>query len=144
MKGSSAHAVNVRIEHPQREISVDTEWQYMKELNSLAGNATMKQLQRGVLLNKKGQQLHKLELDIHAEIVTIKQLPRVFWRNTKGLYMKESNIFAGNTTIKQLQRIILLNTEGQYMMEFFLVGNTIIEQLKRIILPNTKWQSMKM
>ena len=45
MKGSSTHAVNVRIEHPQREISVDTEWQYMKELNSLAGNATMKQLQ---------------------------------------------------------------------------------------------------
>ena len=49
---------------------------YMKESNTLAGNATIKQLQRGIL------------------------------RNTKGQYMKESNTLEDNVTIKQLQKEI--------------------------------------
>ena len=56
--------------------------QHMKALNILAGNVTMKQLQREVLINTKGQ------------------------------YMKVLNILAGNVTMKQLQREILLNTKS--------------------------------
>jgi len=44
----------------------------MKELNTLVGNAPIKQLEREILLNTKGQ------------------------------YMKESNNLAGDVTIKQL------------------------------------------
>ena len=47
-------------------------------------NATIKQIQRGILLNKKGQ------------------------------YMKDSNTLAGNATIKRHPKEILLNTKGQY------------------------------
>ena len=54
----------------------------MKESNTLAVNATIKLLQRKVLLNTKRQ------------------------------YMKESNTLVGNVTIKQLQREIVLNTKG--------------------------------
>ena len=50
-------------------------------------NATIKQIQRGILVNKKGR------------------------------YMKDSNTLADNVTIKQLQRKMLLNTRGQYMKE---------------------------
>ena len=59
----------------------------MKESNILASNATIKQQQKEVLLNTKGQ------------------------------YMKESNILAGNATIKQQQKDVLLNTKGKYTME---------------------------
>ena len=52
----------------------------MKESNFLAGNAIIKQQQKQVLLNTKGQ------------------------------YMKESNFLVVNATIKQLERDILLNT----------------------------------
>ena len=58
----------------------------MKESNTLVGNATIKQLQKEVLPNIKGQ------------------------------YMKDSNILADNATIKQLQKEVLANTRGQYMM----------------------------
>ena len=47
-------------------------WQYMMESNILAGNASIKQQPKEVLLCTKGQ------------------------------YMKESNILAGNAAIKQL------------------------------------------
>ena len=57
----------------------------MKESNTLASNATIKQLQKGILLDTKGQ------------------------------YMKESNIRVGNVTIKHPPRQILPNTKGQYM-----------------------------
>ena len=60
---------------------------FMKESNTLAGNATIMQHQKGILLNTKGQ------------------------------YMKESNTLAGNTTIKQHQKEILLNRKGQYIKE---------------------------
>ena len=59
---------------------LNTKEQYMKESDILADNATIKQLQKGILLNTKQQ------------------------------YMKDSNIPAGNATIKQLPRAILLHT----------------------------------
>ena len=75
---------------------------YMKESNTLVGNATIKQLQRGVL------------------------------QNTEGHYMEESNSLVGNATIKQLLREVLLNTKGQYMKESnSLAGNANIKQLQR-------------
>ena len=55
---------------------------YMKESNTVAGNATIKQLQRDVLLDTKGQ------------------------------YMKKSKSFAVNTTIMPLIWDVLLNTKG--------------------------------
>ena len=55
----------------------------MKESNTLAGNAIIKQNQREILLNTKVQ------------------------------YMKGWNIFAGNATIKQQQKEVLLDTKGQ-------------------------------
>ena len=39
----------------QRDILLDIKGQYMKESNTNAGNAIIKQLQREVLLNTKGQ-----------------------------------------------------------------------------------------
>ena len=64
-----------------------TKGQYMEESNILAGNVTIKQLQRVVLLDTKGQ------------------------------YMKELNTLAGYATIKQRQRVILMNTKRQFMKE---------------------------
>ena len=58
---------------------------YIKESNTLAVNATIKQLKREVLLFIKGQ------------------------------YMKESNTLAVNANIKQLQGVVLLNITGEYM-----------------------------
>ena len=55
----------------------------MKDSNTLVGNVTMKQPQKGILLNTKGQ------------------------------CMKESNTFEGNATIKQRQMEVLLNTKEQ-------------------------------
>ena len=54
----------------------------MKDSNSPAGNATIKQVERVILLYIKGQ------------------------------YMKDSNTPAGNATIKQVQSDVLLNTKG--------------------------------
>ena len=56
----------------------------MKKPDILADNATIKPLQKKILLNKKGQ------------------------------YIIESNILVGNETIEQPQRAILLNTKGNY------------------------------
>ena len=61
----------------------------MKKSNSFAGNATIKQLEREV------------------------------FRNTKGQYVKESNILVVNATIKQLKIETLLNTKEQYMLPCF-------------------------
>ena len=59
----------------------------MKESNFLAGNATIKQQQKEILLNTKLQ------------------------------YMKESFILEANATIKQQQNEVLVNTKGHYMKE---------------------------
>ena len=66
----------------QRSICLNTEGWYMKESNTLVGNATIKQNQMEILLNTKGQ------------------------------YMKQSNILAGKTTVKQEQKRVLLNPKG--------------------------------
>ena len=74
----------------------------MKESSTLAGNATIKQLQGGMLLN------------------------------TKGKYMKDSSTLAGNATIKQHQKEILFNTKGQYMKESnTLASNAPIKQVTK-------------
>ena len=57
----------------------------MKESNTLAGNATIKQHQKEILLDTKGQ------------------------------YMKVSNTLVYNATIKQHKNEILLDTKGKYM-----------------------------
>ena len=59
-------------------ILLDIKRQFTKELDNLAGNATIRQIQKEILLSPKPQ------------------------------YMQELNIPAGNATIKQLQRAILL------------------------------------
>ena len=61
----------------------NTKGQYMKESNTLADNANIKQNQKDILFGTKRQ------------------------------CMKESDTLAGNATIKQLQRVILLNKKGQ-------------------------------
>ena len=62
------------------EILLNTKRQHMKELHILAGNATINQLQRTVLLNTKPVYMNK--------------------SNIMRQYMGESNILAGNATIK--------------------------------------------
>ena len=57
----------------------------MKESNSLAGNATIKQLQREILLNTKGQ------------------------------YMKESNTLVDNVAYNFLRKEVLQDTIGLYI-----------------------------
>ena len=39
-------------------ILLTRKWQYMKESNILTGNATIKELERVVLLNRKGQYIN--------------------------------------------------------------------------------------
>ena len=46
------------------------------------------------------------ESNILAEIANIKQVQRKVWLNTKGEYMKESNILAGNVVNNFLRRDI--------------------------------------
>ena len=55
-----------------------------------------------------------MESDTLAGNATIKQLQREILLNTKEQYMKESNTLVGNATIKQHPKEILLNTKGQY------------------------------
>ena len=46
---------------------------------------------------------------------TIKQHQKTIWLNTKGQCMRESNILVSNATIKQPQRAISLHIKGQHM-----------------------------
>ena len=69
----------------------------MKESNILVGDVTIKQLQRVILLNTKGQYIK--ESYIPAGSATEMEV----WFNTKGHIMMESSILAGNVTIKPLQ-----------------------------------------
>ena len=78
----------------------------MKESNTLADNATIKQHQKEILLNTKGQ------------------------------YMKESSTLAANATIKQHQKDILLDTKGQYMKEsstlvWIVTSNSLPKQISQ-------------
>ena len=47
-----------------------------------------------------------------AENMNIKQLQREVWQNVKGEYMKDSNTIAVIVTTKQLQKEVWLNTKG--------------------------------
>ena len=113
------------------EISLNPKRQHMKELHilhTLAGNATINQLEKEVWLNTK--RVYMNESNILACNATITQLQRKVWisksyyrqcenqttnknhlSNRKCQYMKESNILVGNATIKQLKRVVLLNRE---------------------------------
>ena len=68
-------------------------------------NATIKQIQRGILLNKKGQYMK--DSNTLAGNATIKRHPKEILLNTKGQYTKASNNHAGTATIKQLERQVL-------------------------------------
>ena len=70
-----------------RQLLLNTKGKYMKESNTLAGNASIKQLQMDILLKTKGQ------------------------------YLKESNSLAGNATNKQHQKAILQDTKRKDMRE---------------------------
>ena len=88
------------------EISLNPKRQHMKELHilhTLAGNATINQLQKEVLLNTK--RVYMNESNILACNATITQLQRKVWISTKRQYMEESNLTADNVKIKQLIRI---------------------------------------
>ena len=56
-----------------------------------------------------------IESNFLAGNAIIKQLQKEVSHNTKGQYMKESNFLAGNAIIKQHQKDILLDTKGHYM-----------------------------
>ena len=87
----------------------------MKESNTLAGNATIKQLQKEVLLNIKRQYMK--ESNTHVYNAEKNLLLIQIWLNTKGKYMKKSNTFVCNVTINHPLRQILPDTTGQYMRE---------------------------
>ena len=79
-----------------------------------------------------------MESDTVAGNATIKQLQRAILQDTKWQFMKESNFIAGNATIKQLQRIILLNTKGQYMKESNILANNVVKKFhQREVLQET-------
>ena len=61
----------------------------MKESNILLGNATIKQHQKEILLDTKGQ--HMKELDSHAGIVISNILLGIILQSTKGIYMYNLN-----------------------------------------------------
>ena len=53
------------------------------------------------------------ESDTFANNATIKQLQRAILLNTKEQSMKESNILADIATIRQLQGVVLLGTKKE-------------------------------
>ena len=77
-------------------------------------------------------------------IATIKQLQKDVSLNTKGQYMKGSNTLVGNAIIKQPQILILHNIKGQYMNESNTLADFANNNfLKRDILLDTKEKYMK-
>ena len=85
MKESNILAGIATIKQRQKEVFVNTKGQYMKELNILVSNVTIKQLQRAISLNIQGK--HIKELDSHAGIVISNMLPGQIFQNTKEIYM---------------------------------------------------------
>ena len=71
----------------QKEILLNTKWQYMKEPGTPVGSVSINQVQREILQDMKGQ------------------------------YMKELDTLVGNATTNQLQRNILVVTKEQYTKE---------------------------
>ena len=68
----------------------------MKVANTFSGNVTIKQLQKKILFNTKGQ--HVKESNTLADNAPTKQVPREILLDMKGQYMKESNTQAGKMT----------------------------------------------
>ena len=56
--------------------------------------------------------------NILADNATIKQLQKEVLANTRGQYMKDKNILADNATIKQLQKEVLPNTREMTLAKF--------------------------
>ena len=81
----------------------------MKESNTLARNVTIKQHQRVVLLNIKGQYMR--ESNTLAGNASIKHLQSPPLQSIKEQYMKVLNTLAGNATRNLQARLILLNTK---------------------------------
>ena len=114
----------------------------MKESNTLADNATIKQLQKTVFLNTKGQLMK--ESNTLACNAATKQFQSRILLDIEEQCMKESNILASNAIIKQLQKKVLIDTKWQFMKELnTLAGNASIKQLQSQILIDTKRQYMK-
>ena len=79
-------------------------------------NATIKQHQKEILLDTKGQYMK--ESNTLASYVANTFRRREIWIHTKGQYIKESNTFADNAKNISLQKEVWLNTKGEHMKEF--------------------------
>ena len=113
----------------------------MKGWSTLAGNVTIRQLQRGILPDIKGQFMKGWSILV---LCAATKHPGGVLTNTKEQFMKRWSTLAGNVTIRQLQRGILPNTKGRFMKGWsILAGIVTIRQLQRGILPDTKEQFMK-
>ena len=86
MKESNILIGFVTIKQHQKDIFRNTKGQNMKESN--AKNAIIKQHQKEILLNTKGQ--HMKELDFHAGIVINNILRRQILQITKEIYIYNS------------------------------------------------------
>ena len=85
MKESSTLAGNATIKQHQKEILLNTIGRYMKELSTLADNATFKQHQKDSLLNTKGQYM-KVSSTL-ACIVPSNLLPGKVSQGTKEIFI---------------------------------------------------------
>ena len=92
MKESNILVSNVAYNSLRREVLLNTKGHYMKESNTIVGNATIKQSNTPV--------------GIAANDSMMRQL----LQNTKGKYMKESNTLADNATRNIHEGEILLDT----------------------------------
>ena len=61
-------AVNATTKQLQREVSLNTKEQYMKESNTLVGNVTIKHPQRGILHDTKGQYMSESKSKIKIDL----------------------------------------------------------------------------
>ena len=82
----------------------------MRELNTDAYFAAMKQIKRDILKNTDS--LCMMLSNNFANIAAIKQLQTEVLKNTKSLCMMESNTLANFAAIKQLQSKILKSTKS--------------------------------
>ena len=80
----------------------------MKESNTVANIAAMKQLQRDILLVTRKQ--HMKESNMVVNIAAMKQLQRTFLHVTRGQCIKESIKIANIVAMKHLQRDHLPDT----------------------------------
>ena len=85
MKESNFLAGNATIEQRQKEILLNMEEQYMKESNILAANASIKQHQKDILLDTRGQCMN--ELDSHAVIVINNIHPEIILQSIRNLHL---------------------------------------------------------